>query len=121
MEDVMIKDLKIMKGDIATANTYCIKCCKHIFEDPEDFKIDRFTKLIDIDIERFAYNPFRQGKRACIGKNLGQIMIMIIVSQFCRMYEFKKPADVEYYKKSMIVIIQSNPWVKVRSKKHVTR
>ena len=48
-------------------------------------------------------------------------MIMIMVSQFCRMYEFRKPADVEYYKKSMIVIIQSNPWVEVRSKKHVTK
>ena len=66
------------------------------------------------DVERYAYNPFWQGKRNCIGKNLGQIMILIIVTQFCKMYDFKKPDGIEYIKKQIVLVTEGNPWIDIK-------
>ena len=113
-EDVLIKDLTIKKGDQVFVFTHALRMAKHHFDDPEVFKLDRFSKPMNKDIERYAYNPFWQGKRACIGKNLGEVMILILVTQFCKMFCFKKPEDVQYYKKIIFMVTENNPWVDVR-------
>ena len=114
LEYVTIKDIKIKKGDIVCEDLQNIKCSPIYFKDPELFKPDRFSKPMSKDVERYAYNPFWQGKRNWIGKNLGQIMILIIVTQFCKMYDFKKPDGIEYIKKQIVLVTEGNPWIDIK-------
>lgn len=117
VKDVTIKDIKVRKGDVVVVPTVNVKYISNYFKDPETFNMDRFKEKMDKDIERYAYNPFWQGKRQCIGKNLGELMVMIMVTQFTNMYDMRKPEDVEYYRQMVVLVMQKYPFIDVKLKK----
>ena len=113
----MLKDLHIRKGDIITVTLAGMFSMEKIFPDANTFKIDRFSKENEKNIPRYQYIPFYIGKRVCLGRHLGELMVKLLVSQFCRNYEFKRPEGVEYYILNMLLNGIENPEVEVRLKR----
>ena len=63
--------------------------------------------------------PFSAGKRACPGWNLGELMVKLAVSQFCRLFEFRRPDGIEYYVDKQFVNTITNPVIEIRLKAHI--
>ena len=66
------------------------KVQQHIFRDLCQIKIDRFTK-VDKEVERWAYMPFIKVKRACLDKNLAEMVASVLVTVFGKSDEIRKP------------------------------
>ena len=118
--DVKIKDITVRAGDgIIIIPDHATKMKAQSFDDPDVFKIDRFAKKIDRNILQYQYMPFSAGKRACPGWNLGELMVKLAVSQFCRLFEFRRPDGIEYYVDKQFVNTITNPVIEIRLKAHI--
>jgi cytochrome P450 len=114
LQDVKLKDLTIKKDDLVVVNTFFMRTSEHYFKNATEFDQSRFEKPIDRDLDRYAYMPFYQGKRMCMGKHLGEMMLKLCITQFLRHFEIRKPADVEYYQDHFMLSFETNPIVEVR-------
>lgn len=50
----------------------------HVFEEPDDFIPERFTRERKTALPRGAYVPFGSGSRICIGKRFGQTEVKLV-------------------------------------------
>lgn len=116
LQDISIGKYHIQKGDSVSMFTGGLGFKDNFFKDPENFDIDRFKKENEKKLPRYQYLPFSVGKRVCLGKSLGEVMLRLLVTQFCRTYEFEKPSDVEYYNAMIMTIKPMNPWINVKLK-----
>ncbi|XWS29460.1 hypothetical protein CRYUN_Cryun24cG0031200 [Craigia yunnanensis] len=92
-------DVRLSNGMLVPANTtamvnmWAITHDPHVWEDPLEFKPERFLKA-DVDIRggdlRLA--PFGAGRRVCPGKNLGLITVNLWVAKL--VHHFKWVQDV---------------------------
>ncbi|KAI5116460.1 hypothetical protein M0805_005873 [Coniferiporia weirii] len=55
--------------------------------DAEVFRPERWFELDQAEMQR-AFNPFSFGPRACVGRNLASMELLIIISSIFRRYEF---------------------------------
>lgn len=113
-KEVKLKDITVLKGDLVSTLYHYNRHNEKIFSDPEHFDPKRFEKPMDKDNERYGYTPFWTGRRVCMGKNLGEMMVKICVTQFIRSFEMRKPADVEYFIDHFMLSHESNPYVEVK-------
>lgn len=116
LQDVTIGKYKIKKGDNVVFLPSAMNYKEEFYQDPEAFKVDRFSKENEKKLPRYQYIPFTVGKRVCQGRMLGELMLKLLVTQFCRAYEFNKPEGVEYYNATMITIKPMKTWVNVKLK-----
>ena len=114
--DLVLKDLHIRKGDSVSITYSGLMFNEEVFPDANTFKIDRFTKENEKSIPKYQYLPYFVGKRNCLGKHLAELMVKLTVCHFCRMYDYKTPADVEYYIENTMITHMANPFVDVRLK-----
>lgn len=117
--DLVLKDLRIRKGDSLSVNYPGMMNKEEVFPDPEIFKLDRFSKENEKAIPKYQYIPFFVGKRNCLGKHLAELMIKLITCHFIRTYDHKIPVGVEYYVQNILTNQVANPFVDVRLKKAV--
>lgn len=116
-KDLKINGLNIRKGDRLSVYVGGLHMTESVFPDAKTFKLDRFSKENEKKIPRFQHIPFFFGKRVCPGRHLGELMVKLVVSQFCRHFEFRKPAGLEYYVHNVLLNRVELPEVEVRLKK----
>jgi len=63
-------------------------------ENPEEFKPSRFTKENQAKTSRAAFLPFSLGRRNCIGKALGELLVKTTLVHYVRFFDVK--ADPAY-------------------------
>jgi cytochrome P450 len=51
-----------------------------VWEEPDEFKPQRFTRARRAQLQRGAYVPFGGGSRICIGKRLGQTVVKVVAT-----------------------------------------
>lgn len=112
--DVKIGKFTIRKGDKVYIQISAMHKDKTIFEDPYKFDINRFTRENEKNRPKYQYLPFSIGKRVCMGRHLGELMIKMLLSKLCMHYEFDKPDDVEYYCLSYVTARIVTPVVLVK-------
>ena len=95
--DVQIKDITIRKGDSVGCVFASLNYNSDIFKNPSEFQMDRFTKDKEKTYPRYQSIPFGVGKRVCVGRHLGELTVKLLTTAFCKYFEFRKPADVDYY------------------------
>ena len=92
--DVDVANYKIPKGTILISNLASVMMDSRYFEDPDDFKPERF---LSPDTGAFESNPalipFGIGKRECIGKSLAKIELFLIFSSLMHQFKFKPSSD----------------------------
>lgn len=96
LDRLALKDFKlgkytIYKGTKISFPTDGIMHDKDYFKDPMTFKFDRYAKDSQ-GKENLGQNPyltFSGGKRNCIGRALGELMVQIILVKFIKKFEIK--------------------------------
>jgi cytochrome P450 len=71
---------------------YCSWASHHlpdVFEDPEEFRPERFTPEAKTALPKGAYVPFGAGSRICIGMRFGQLEVKAIAAALLARFEFE--------------------------------
>ena len=116
MKDVTLGNVTVKKGDSAILLFSALNQDGTVYDKPEEFQIDRFAKENDRTRPRYQYVPFSIGRRICMGRHLGELMIKLLVTQFCLSYEFERPSGVEYYNNNRLTNCIENPLLNLKSK-----
>ena len=75
---------------------YCSWASHHlpdVFEDPEEFRPERFTPEARAAMPKGAYVPFGGGSRTCIGMRFGQLEVRAIATLILSRFTLSLPAD----------------------------
>jgi len=75
------------EGTVLSVPTYTIHRDKVWGEDADLYRPERWFER-DQALLQTAYNPFSFGPRACVGRNLASMELLIIISSLLRRYEF---------------------------------
>jgi benzoate 4-monooxygenase len=80
-------------GTTLSVPAYTIHHSKEIWgEDADSFRPERWEKLSERQKEAFI--PFSYGPRACVGRNVAEMEMALIVSTVFKNYEFELHQDV---------------------------
>ena len=120
-ERVATRDLKlgqyhIKAGDRVFVMYAALHRNPEVYSQPDTFQADRFSKENDKDRPKYQYIPFSIGQRVCLGRHLGTLMVKLLLTEFVRNYEIRKPDGQEYYSFAMLTAKIESPLVLVRSK-----
>lgn len=115
-KDLTFRGVKVRKGDYLMLLFTGMNFEESVFPKPNEFNLERFSKENEKAIPKYQFTPFSIGKRTCLGKYLGELMVKLLVTEFYKFYEFEKPADVEYYQLLWIVTMETNPILNIKTK-----
>ena len=116
LRDIQINGFTVKKGDLISCLTTGLNHDKTFYPDNESFRVDRFEKQNQKSIPRYQYLPFFVGKRVCMGRHLGELMVKLLVTLFVRRFQFEKPEGVEYYYYNQIANMVASPILLVKLK-----
>jgi cytochrome P450 len=77
---------------------YCSWASHHlpdVFEDPEEFRPERFAAEARAALPKGAYVPFGGGSRTCIGMRFGQLEVRAIAALILARFTLELPSDFE--------------------------
>jgi cytochrome P450 len=60
-----------------------------VFPEPEAFRPERFEPEARARLPKGAYIPFGGGRRICIGKRFGQLVVKAVASSLLQRYDFE--------------------------------
>jgi cytochrome P450 len=63
------------------------------WDDPEEFRPERFAGADAAERHRFSYIPFSVGPRHCIGENVAMFEMLVHVQQMCRRFRLTRASD----------------------------
>ena len=89
-KDCKIGKVSFRKGDKLMLPLQMMHTLSARWEDPFEFKPSRFDKEHAAKIDKTSYFPFGLGKRNCIGKTLGEMMVKIVILQFVKHFKIEK-------------------------------
>jgi len=112
--DVKLDDIVIRKGDYCSVLTTAVMRSDALFPNSEVFDLQRFSKENQKMYGKYTYFPFGLGKRHCLGKYLGEMLVTILATMFVRKFEFARPPNHEYYLKFIYAIKVTNPQILVK-------
>ncbi|XP_076040649.1 cytochrome P450 9e2-like isoform X2 [Oratosquilla oratoria] len=81
-------DLKIEKGTVVMANVWALNRDPRIWEDPNDFKPERFLPENKTPEQSFAFHSFGQGPRNCIGMRFALLETKLALAHLVLNMEF---------------------------------
>mgnify|MGYP003780018141 FL=1 len=87
MADDTLVGTQIRKGDNVMIPVYALGRHRDLWEEPDAFRPDRFSDRKTID--RYAYLPFGDGPRICIGASFALQEAVIILATLLSRFEFK--------------------------------
>jgi len=117
-KDLKFSTFTLKKGDGISINMVGLNHNESIYPDSDKFDMTRFSHKIENHLPRYQSVPFGVGRRSCMGRFLGELMIRAIITQFCRRFDVQKPDDVkEYYRFSQIITMAENPIVLIKERR----
>jgi cytochrome P450 len=60
-----------------------------VFPEPDEFRPERFTPEARAALPKGAYIPFGGGRRICIGKRFGQLVVRAVAASLLQRYDFE--------------------------------
>ncbi len=86
--DDEFKGIKIKKGTTFATYIYGVHHSPDLWEDPESFRPERFSKEEKKKHHPFAFIPFGGGPRLCIGNNFALMEMKLILARMVGRYDF---------------------------------
>ncbi|KAJ6305374.1 hypothetical protein OIU78_020837 [Salix suchowensis] len=78
----------------AMVNMWAITHDPHVWEDPLEFKPERFIEAdVDVRGNDLRLAPFGAGRRVCPGKNLGLVTVTLWVAKLVHSFKWKQDVD----------------------------
>lgn len=90
-QEITLKDVVVNKGDSIVVPLHSMGYQDNLWENPKKFDIERFSDKNLKDMPKISYMPFSNGKRNCIGQNMGKLMTKIVLSCLLNCFEMRKP------------------------------
>ena len=87
-KDDTLCERKIARGDTVTLPIYALHRSHLLWDDPHQFNPDRFDGKTEIN--RYAYLPFGDGPRICIGASFALQEAIIILASLLARYKFTR-------------------------------
>jgi len=84
---------EVRRKDTVMLPIYALHRNALLWDDPDSFKPERFGP--DARYERFAYLPFGDGPRVCIGAHFAMVEAQIILATLISRYRFERIKDVD--------------------------
>ncbi|WP_020536297.1 cytochrome P450 [Lewinella cohaerens] len=104
LEDDEIGGVKIPKGTIVIPFIYGIHHATQYWDDPEEFRPDRFLN----HQAPFTYFPFGGGPRLCIGNNFAMMEMQLVIAAWLRRFSFQLIPDQGIKAKALITLRPAN-------------
>jgi len=86
-EEVTIGDYQLARGSLLFICPYIIQHNSELFEQPEAFFPERFSKQNEKRIPHFAYIPFGGGPRSCIGARFATMAMKLTLVMVAQQYK----------------------------------
>ncbi len=84
--------IPIEAGTMVVPYIYGVHHNAAVWNDPEEFRPERFSRKMAATLHPFAHIPFGGGPRVCVGQNMAMMQILLVLVSVIRKYNFK-PAD----------------------------
>ena len=78
--DTTLGGYPIPRGTEVIISSYVMHHLARYFEDPDEFRPERFTAEFEESLPRFAYMPFGGGPRVCIGNSFAMMETQLILA-----------------------------------------
>ena len=101
-DDIM--GIRIPKGTIVVAFIYGAHRSPKLWDDPDRFIPERFSKAHRVTHTPFAYLPFGGGPRGCVGGTFAMLQMLMIVGGLLRRYDFELAPDQDVSPRSMVFL-----------------
>lgn len=95
LEDVEINGLQIKKGMDCTMSVLALHYMPEYWENPNKYDPERFAPENKDKINQYAYMPFGQGPRNCIGKRLALLEVKATIVTLLKRYRIHKTDQLE--------------------------
>lgn len=86
-EEITLHGVKFPKGMTVILPIYAIHMDPEIWEEPHEFRPERFSPDAKEARHQFAFFPFGHGPRNCIGMRLGQLELKIVLASVLRRFD----------------------------------
>ncbi|XP_077285883.1 putative cytochrome P450 6a14 isoform X3 [Arctopsyche grandis] len=119
-KDYILPDtnIKIEKDTPVMIPVYGIQRDPDIYPNPNKFDPERFTPENKAARHHFAYLPFGEGPRICIGSRFGMMQTKLGLATFLSKYEVsvcdKTLIPMEYDKRSFVLTSNGGLWLKLK-------
>ncbi len=104
LSDDQVGDLAIPAGSIVVVFVYGTHHAPMLWEKPEIFDPERFSKANEKLHTPFSWLPFGAGPRGCIGGNYATLQILMILSVLLRKYDFRLEPGQEIEARPMVIL-----------------
>jgi cytochrome P450 len=94
-EDVEIEGYRFPKGAFLLISPYTLGHHPDLFEDPERFEPERFSRENEAKLPSGAYVPFAAGNRMCIGKSFASMEARLVLATLLPAFHAGVPDDYE--------------------------
>uniref|UniRef100_S4RZ28 Cytochrome P450, family 3, subfamily A, polypeptide 65 n=1 Tax=Petromyzon marinus TaxID=7757 RepID=S4RZ28_PETMA len=84
----VVNDLVIPKGVVVTVPLWVLHYDPQYWDEPEEFRPERFSKEAKEARDPYCYLPFGQGPRNCIGMRFALMSMKIVVCRILQRYSF---------------------------------
>jgi cytochrome P450 len=93
--DVVIEGYPIKKGQAITISHIAMGRNAKYFEDPMEFRPERWTREFERSLPRGAYTPFAGGPRVCLGKQFAMMEMRVILATLAQRVDITVPEGFE--------------------------
>lgn len=89
VEPVNIGGYEFSKGTTVSIQQWVLHRDSRFYEDPEEFRPERWSQEFRDSLPRFAYFPFGGGPRRCIGENFAKQEARLALATIAKNWEFE--------------------------------
>ncbi len=107
MEDVTINGIHYPKGSEVFLIAIFTQRDERWFENPEEFRPERFSEEEKHKIPKFAYLPFGAGPRVCIGQAFAMLVLKLVLAMVTQRFQLSLAPGHE---------VTMDPWGALRPK-----
>jgi cytochrome P450 len=93
LEDDTIRGYSVPAGSLVVLPQWVIQRDARFFDEPEEFRPERWTEDFSRQLPRFAYFPFGGGARLCIGNHLALMETALLLVSLVQRYRFERLAE----------------------------
>jgi len=93
--DLVIEGYEIKKGQTVTIGHIAMGRNPKYYDNPLEFRPERWTREFERALPRGAYTPFASGPRVCIGKQFAMMEMRMILATLVRRLEITIPDGFE--------------------------
>ena len=88
LADCLVGDYKVRKGTTVLMSQWVVQRDPRLFEEPDEFRPERWLGASSKKIPKFAYFPFGGGPRLCVGNTFAMMEMALVLATLAPRFRF---------------------------------